>query len=81
MYFFVKYYTMSLFVILNKEVCNMKGMKLVVSIVSALVVLAAAVAAVVIFQEELTKFYRDCCDYCKKTFSKKKDEFDDFVDV
>jgi len=59
----------------------MKGMKLVISLVSALVVLAAAVAAVVIFQEELTKFFRSCCDYCKKTFKFKKDEFEDFADV
>ena len=59
----------------------MKGMKLVISLVSALVVLAAAVAAVVIFQEELTKFFRSCCDYCKKTLQLKKEEFEDFADV
>ena len=59
----------------------MKSMKLIISLAAALVVLSAAVAAVVIFQEELTKVFRDCCNYCKKTLGIKKDEFDDFADV
>lgn len=59
----------------------MKGMKLIISLVGAMLVLSAAIAAVVIFQEELTKFFRDCCDYCKNMVGGAKDEFDDFADV
>ena len=59
----------------------MKSMKLVISLASAVVVLSAAVCAVVIFQEELYKLFRSCCDYCSKTLTPKKDEFADFADL
>ena len=59
----------------------MKGMKLIISLASAVVFLAAVVCAVVIFQEELYKLYRSCCDYCKKTVGTEKDEYADFADV
>ncbi|MCL2563045.1 MAG: hypothetical protein FWE08_03305 [Oscillospiraceae bacterium] len=59
----------------------MKGMKLIITLASALVVLSAAVVAVVIFQEELTKFFCSCRDYCTKTLGGKKDEYSDFADV
>ena len=61
----------------------MKCMKVTISLVAGLVALAAAVCAIVIFQEELTKLYGSCKEYCCKTFSKKKseDEYADFADV
>ena len=59
----------------------MKSMKLVISLASAVIVLSAAVCAVVIFQEELTKLFRTCCDYCSKVIKPKKNEYDDFADV
>ena len=59
----------------------MKGLKLVISLASAVIVLTAAICAVVIFQEELAKLYRTCCDYCKKTMESAKDEYADFADV
>jgi len=65
----------------EKEVCIVKSMKLIISLASALIVLTAAVCAVVIFQEELAKLYRTCCDYCKKAIQETKDEYADFADV
>ena len=64
----------------TKEACIMKNTKLVISIGAAVIVLAAAVCAVIVFQEEITKFYRSCCDYCRKLVGGKKDEYADFVD-
>ena len=59
----------------------MKGIKLIISLVSAVVMLAAVICAVVIFQEELVKLYDQCKGYCGKVISSKKDEFADFADV
>ena len=64
----------------TKEVCIVKSLRLVISLASAVLVLAAAICAVVIFQEELTKLYRSCSDYCRNIISGKKDEYADFVD-
>ena len=59
----------------------MKSLKLIISLASAVVVLAAAVCAVIIFQEELAKLYRSCADYCSQLCKIKKDEFADFADM
>ena len=60
----------------------MKGIKLIISLASALVMLAAVICAVVIFQEELNRLYGQCKDYCCKVISgAKKEEFADFADV
>ena len=64
----------------TKEVCTVKNTKLFISLGVAVVVVAAAVCAVVVFQEEISKFYRTCCDYCRKAISGKKDEYADFAD-
>ena len=66
---------------INKEVRTVKSMKLILSLASAVIVLSAAVCAVVIFQEELYKLFRSCCDYCSKTLKTAKEEFEDFADV
>ena len=59
----------------------MKNMKLIISLAAALVVLSAAICAVIIFQEELYKIFRNCVDYCTKTFKIKKEEFEDYADL
>ena len=59
----------------------MKGLKVLISLVAALVAVSAAVCAIVVYQEELQKLYRDCADYCRKTLGGKKDEYADFADV
>jgi len=59
----------------------MKSMKLIISLAAALVVLSAAICAVVIFQEELYKLFRNCTDYCTKLFKAKKEEFADYEDM
>jgi len=60
-----------------------KNLKLIITLASVAIVLSAAVVAVVIFQEELIKLFRSCCDYCKKILpgKKKDDDFADFADV
>ena len=58
----------------------MKGIKLIISLASAIVVVGAAICAVVIFQEELMKLWRDCCDYCTKP-TLTAEEIDDFADL
>ena len=61
----------------------MKGMKLVISLAVALVTVAAAICAVVIFQEEIAKAYGSCKAFCCKTLriGTNETEFDDFADV
>jgi len=60
----------------------MKSVKLVIGVASAVLVLAAAVCAVVIYQEELLKLFGTCRDYCKKVVSRKaKEEYEDYADV
>ena len=59
----------------------MKSLKLIITLATALVVISAAVCAVVIFQEELAKFYRTCKDYCCNMIQTQQDECDDFVDL
>ena len=60
----------------------MKSVKLVISLSAAVLVLAAAVCAVVIYQEELMKLFGTCRDYCKNVISKKvKEEYEDYADV
>ncbi|MCL2843785.1 MAG: hypothetical protein FWE28_10100 [Oscillospiraceae bacterium] len=59
----------------------MKSLKVVISLVAALVAVSAAIAAIVIYQEELQKLYQDCASYCRKTLGGKKDEYADFADV
>ena len=59
----------------------MKSMKLIISLATALLVVSAAICAVIIFQEELCKFFRGCADYCSKTLKAKKEEFDDYADM
>ena len=59
----------------------MKGAKLIVSLVSAVVLVGAAICAVVIYQEELTKLFQSCTDYCKNAVGAKKEEYEDYADV
>jgi len=63
----------------------MKGIKLIVSLASTVVLVAAAICAVVVFQEEITKFLRSCCDYCKTAINccpdEVQEELDDFADL
>ncbi|MCL2569476.1 MAG: hypothetical protein FWE12_08660 [Oscillospiraceae bacterium] len=62
----------------------MKGIKLIVSLVSAVVVVAAAICAVIVFQEELMKFLNTCRDYCKNAINccpEVQEELDDFADL
>lgn len=59
----------------------MRGLKVAISLVGALVAISAAIAAVVVYQEELQKLYRDCASYCRKALNSKKDEYADFVDA
>ena len=59
----------------------MKGMKLILTLAGTLIVLSAAVCAVIIFQEELYKLFRNCTDYCCNTFNLKKDDCADFADL
>ena len=68
----------------REEACIVKGIKVIISLISAIIVVAAAICAVVIFQEELMKFLRTCCDYCKKAIQccpEAPEEFDDFADL
>jgi len=65
----------------KEEVSPVKSMKLIISLAGALIVVSAAVCAVIIFQEELQKLFRSCCDYCKNLVKGKKDEYSDFADV
>ena len=59
----------------------MKSLKLIITLATALVIISAAVCAVVIFQEELAKFYRNCKDYCCSMMKAQQDECDDFADL
>ena len=59
----------------------MKSVKLIISLVTALLLLAAAVSAAIIFQEELAKLYGQCKAYCTKALGIKNDEYADFADV
>jgi len=56
-------------------------MKLILTLAGGVIVLSAAVCAVIIFQEELYKLFRNCTDYCCKTFQFQKDEISDFADM
>ena len=56
----------------------MKCTKTLISLVVSLAALAAIVSAVIIFQEELTKFAKDCKSFCTRGA---KEEFEDFADV
>ena len=56
----------------------MKCTKTLISIVVSLAALAAIVSAIIVFQEELTKFASDCKNFCTRG---SKEEFDDFADV
>ena len=64
---------------------DMKCLKLVLALASGLVALAAAICAIVIFQEEITKWLSGCKAACCKALrlSKKEesDEYADFADV
>ena len=60
----------------------MKGLKLIISLATAAVLLATAICAVVIFQEELMGLFGRGKEFCGKLVcSKKKDEYEDFADV
>ena len=60
----------------------MKGLRLIISLASAVVVLATAICAVVIFQEELAGLFGRCKQFCNGVIcAKKKDEYADFADV
>jgi len=59
----------------------MKNLKFILSLAAALVVVSAAICAVVIFQEELYKLFRNCTDYCCNAFKLQKDEQADFADM
>jgi len=60
----------------------MKGIKLIVALAGAVLLVAAAICAVVVFQEELMKLFNECKEYCcSKAASFKKDEFADFADM
>jgi len=60
----------------------MKSVKLIITLAGAVVLVAAAICAVVVFQEELMKLFNQCKEYCcNKAASFKKDEFADFADM
>jgi len=59
----------------------MKSLKFVITLASAVIILSAAVCAVVIFQEELTKLFNTCKDYCCKVAKTAQDEYSDFADM
>ena len=59
----------------------MKGLSLIISLVTAVILLATAICAVVIFQEELTKLFARCKEYCTNMIESKNSEFSDFADV
>ena len=59
----------------------MKGLRLIISLATAVVLLATAICAVVIFQEELVKLLTRCKSFCTQALCAADDEYDDFADV
>jgi len=62
----------------------MKSLKVIIALASALIALAAAICAIVIFQEEITKWLSKCKTFCCNAIGsskKESDEFADFADV
>ena len=60
----------------------MKGMKFIITLATAAILLGAAICAIILFQEELLKLYNRCKEFCCKTIGiKKEDEYADFADV
>ena len=59
----------------------MKSTKVMISLALALVALAAAAWAVIVFKDEIFKAFSSCKDFCTSKLGKKDSEFSDFADV
>ncbi len=61
----------------------MKKTRTIIAIIAAAVIIGAAVAALIIYREEISNFFTDLRDKlcAKKETVPPKDEFDDYADV
>ena len=68
-------------IMLNRGVVKMKGFKLVICIVCAFVAIAAAVAAIVIFRNQIADFFLDMKSKIDEKKIQSNGEFEDYADV
>lgn len=59
----------------------MKGFKLILSVVCAIIAIAAAVTAIVIFRQQIAEFFTEVKIKVDTKKLKKNGEFDDYADI